>query len=570
MLLELSIENFILIDNITITFGKGLNVITGETGAGKSIIIDAVNIVIGEKASKDYIKQGKDKAIIQAVFDISSINLKTILDENGISYEENLLIFSREIHDTGRSLARINGRIVPLSTIKEISKYIIDIHGQHEHQSLLYSENHLNMIDLYGAESIKKILLKVKESYNRIIEIEKELKSLHFDDRERERRIDLLKFQIDEIDSCSLRVGEDEELSKNYKLLKNSKEIYSTVHRVYEMISPSFNNDLTISSIISKLIGEFQNIANLDDKLNLFYNELQDIDYRLQDLGTDLRHYKDEITFDPKLLKEIEIRIDTINNLKRKYGNSIENILNYRDELYRELQEIENSAERVNILKKELNKYKKEYYHYSEILSVERKKFAKKFEKEIIQELNDLNLEKTKFKVNITQNLDIDGNIVISRYGIDKIEFLISTNPGEPLKPLSKVASGGEISRIMLAMKVLLAEIDNIPILIFDEIDTGISGKTANIVGEKLALISDTHQTICVTHLPQIAVMANYHLFIEKTLYKNKTITNIRILNYEERIEEISRLIGGNIITKLTIDNAKELLEIAEKNRLNK
>lgn len=567
MLLELNIENFILIENINIAFTKGLNVMSGETGAGKSIVIDAVNLVLGEKSNKEYVRTGKEKAVIQAVFDISSIDIKTLLDEYGIDCEDNILIFTREIYGTGRSLGRINGRLVQLSLMKKIGKMLIDIHGQHEHQSLLYSENHLNMLDLYGNEELKGTLHKVKERYKKIKNIQNELKTLKGNDKEREREIDLLKFQIEEIDTCNLKSNEDVELDKEYKLLKNSEAIYSTISSIYEMVSPNMNENITISGLFSNILGDFEIVASLDEKLLNFFNELQDIHYRLQDISTDLRHYRENITFDPDMLLEIENRLDTINNLKRKYGNTIEEIFNYRRDLSEKLETLINSTDKINKLNADLKKLKEEYLNFSNELSTNRKRIGKEFERKILQELKYLNLDKAKFKVNIEQNLDKDSNIILAKDGLDKIEFLISTNPGEPLKPLSKVASGGEISRIMLAMKVILAKIDNIPTLIFDEIDTGISGKTANVVGEKLFQISDTHQTICISHLPQICVMGDNHLFIEKTLLNDQTITSIKTLGLNERINEISRLIGGNVITDLTEKNAKEMLELAEKTK---
>lgn len=569
MLLRLNIENFVLIENINIDFSEGLNVISGETGAGKSIVIDALNLALGGKSSKNYVRTGKDKAVIQAVFDINGIQIKELLSEYGIECDDNILILTREIFGTGRSISRINGRIVQMAFVKKISKLLIDIHGQHEHQSLLYSENHLDMLDLYGNKGIKEIKSKVREKYFELKDIEKKLNSLNNDERERERRIDLLKFQVEEIDSCNLKENEDTEIAKEYELLKNSEQIYTIINNSHDMISTGISDEYSVIGILSNILGDLNKISDFSDELLTFHNELQDIFYRLQDMATDMRHYNENITFDSERLVEIEKRLDTINNLKRKYGNTIEEIFKYRAELAEELEELEDSANRIKILNEQIDVCKKEYLELSNILSLYRKKIAKDFEKKIIKELKDLNFDKAQFKVNIVPNMDKENNLVFTRNGIDKIEFLISTNAGEPLKPLSNIASGGEISRIMLAMKVIFAKIDNIPTLIFDEIDTGISGKTANIVGEKLALVSNTHQTICITHLPQIAVMADNHLFIEKTTLKNQTITKINKLNEKERINEISRLIGGNKITDLTMKNAKEMIGLANKTKKN-
>ncbi|MCT4565263.1 MAG: DNA repair protein RecN [Maledivibacter sp.] len=569
MLLELNIENFVLIENVNINFTEGFNVLSGETGAGKSIVIDAISIALGGKSNKNYVRTGKQKAVIQIVFAFNDERLKRLLDEYGIDCEDNIIILNREIFGTGKSISRINGRIVQLAFAKKVAKMLIDIHGQHEHQSLLYTENHLHMLDLFGNEVLLKDLEMVKRKYNELKEIERKLESIDQNDKERERRIDLIKFQIEEIDSCNLKIGEDTDLSREFDLLKNSEEIFSIVHDSYDRISAGLNDNQSITSALSEILANFEKIANFDDAIMDFNKDLQDIFYRLQDIATDMRLYGENITYDSEALFEVEKRLDTINNLKRKYGNTIEEILEYREQLYNELKELEDSANTIKTLKGKIEIIKKEFIEISNRLSLQRKKIAKNFESKMIQELKDLNFENAEFKVSITPYLHKDNGLYFTKYGIDKVEFLISTNPGEPLKSLSKVASGGEMSRIMLAMKVILAKIDNIGTLIFDEIDTGISGKTANVVGEKIALISKTHQTICITHLPQIAVMADSHMFIEKIVSNNETKTLINKLDTKDRINEISRLIGGNQITELTLNHAKEMLNMADNIKKN-
>lgn len=567
MLLELNIENFVLIENVNINFTEGFNVLSGETGAGKSIIIDAIGLALGGKSNKNYVRTGNDKAIIQIVFAFESKELKRLLDEYGIDCEDNIIILNREVFGTGKSISRINGRIVQLSFAKKVAKMLIDIHGQHEHQSLLYTENHLHMLDMFGNEILFQNLTEVRKKYEEFKETESKLNSINQNDKERERRIDLIKFQIDEIDSCGLKIDEDIKLAKQYELLKNSETIFTIINESHEKISAGLNDEQSILGILSQILSEMSKISNLDEDILGFNNELQDISYRLQDITNDMRRYNENITYDSQLLLEVEKRLDTINDLKRKYGNTIDEILQYREELYRELEELEDSTNTIEILNKKLETLKSQYMELSSRLSVRRKDIAKKFQRKMMQELKDLNFEKTKFKVSVKSNFDKNNNLLITKFGTDKIEFLISTNPGEPLKSLAKVASGGEMSRIMLAMKVILAKIDNIPTLIFDEVDTGISGETANVVGEKIALISKTHQTICITHLPQIAVMADNHLFIEKQVSNTKTKTLIRKLDIKERISEISRLIGGYKITDLTLEHARELLDMAEKTK---
>lgn len=567
MLLELNIENFVLIENVNVNFTEGFNVLSGETGAGKSIIIDAIGLALGGKSSKNYVRTGKDKAVIQTVFTFEDEKLKTFLSEYGIDSEDNIIILNREIFGTGKSISRINGRIVQLSFAKKIAKLLIDIHGQHEHQSLLYIENHMHMLDMFGSEALLNNLAMVKQKYSEMKELERKLQSINQNDKERERRIDLIKFQIDEIDSCNLKVDEDDDLSKQFNLLQNSQNIFTIINESQEKISAGINDEQSILGILSGVMADFDKIADLDKEISNFNKELQDVFYRLQDLTSDMRRYSENIVFDAELLSEVEGRLDTINNLKRKYGNTIKEILDYRNTLSGELNELEDSTNRIMVLNQRIEACRKEYIELSDKLSIKRKNIAQKFETKMMKELKDLNFEKTQFKVSITPNLDSNNNLMLTKYGTDKVEFLISTNPGEPLKSLAKVASGGEISRIMLAMKVIFAKIDNIGTLIFDEIDTGISGETANVVGEKIALIAKTHQTICITHLPQIAVMADNHLFIEKVVAQNKTMTLIRKLDQRERINEISRLIGGNKITDLTLQHANELLTMADKTK---
>lgn len=567
MLLELNIENFVLIENVNVNFTEGFNVLSGETGAGKSIIIDAIGLALGGKSSKNYVRTGKDKAVIQTVFTFEDEKLKTFLSEYGIDSEDNIIILNREIFGTGKSISRINGRIVQLSFAKKIAKLLIDIHGQHEHQSLLYIENHMHMLDMFGSEALLNNLAMVKQKYSEMKELERKLQSINQNDKERERRIDLIKFQIDEIDSCNLKVDEDDDLSKQFNLLQNSQNIFTIINESQEKISAGINDEQSILGILSGVMADFDKIADLDKEISNFNKELQDVFYRLQDLTSDMRRYSENIVFDAELLSEVEGRLDTINNLKRKYGNTIKEILDYRNTLSGELNELEDSTNRIMVLNQRIEACRKEYIELSDKLSIKRKNIAQKFETKMMKELKDLNFEKTQFKVGITPNLDCNNNLMLTKYGTDKVEFLISTNPGEPLKSLAKVASGGEISRIMLAMKVIFAKIDNIGTLIFDEIDTGISGETANVVGEKIALIAKTHQTICITHLPQIAVMADNHLFIEKVVAQNKTMTLIRKLDQRERINEISRLIGGNKITDLTLQHANELLTMADKTK---
>lgn len=565
MLFELMIEDFALIEKLNVNFHQGLNILTGETGAGKSIIIDAVNLAIGERADKGLIRTGKDKALIQVVFYSKNPKVMEILQSNGINYyEDGLIILTREIYSSGRSSSRINDKLVTATLIKEISKYLIDIHGQHSHQSLLYSENHIDIVDMFEGEEIFKLLKIYQKKYSEFKEIKEKIKVLSESDSEKERKKDMLIFQINEIDEANLTINEDENLFSQQKILANSEKIYHTMASAYESLNNGMNNT-SITDSLANIVGDFSHINGFDNKINDIYEVLQDILYRLQDIATDIRNYRDNVEFEPSLLEEIEKRLDQLNKLKRKYGNSIEEILDYREKISNELEEIESSQNRIDELSKSLVKLEKELLQLSKNLSAKRKKVAKYLEKKMNNELNTLNMGKATFKIDIKPHQSKDGNISFTQKGIDKVEFLISTNAGEPLKPLIKIVSGGEMSRIMLAIKTILANTDNIPTIIFDEIDSGISGRTANTVGEKLAIISQSHQVLCITHLPQIASMADIHFFIEKITKQKTTITKIYEIEQKDRITELARLLGGINITDLTYQHAKETLVLADK-----
>ncbi|MEW9123614.1 MAG: DNA repair protein RecN, partial [Thermotaleaceae bacterium] len=495
MLLELAIQNFALIDKLTIRFTEGLNILTGETGAGKSIIIDAVNMAIGERADKSFVRTGSDKAMIQIVFLSNNPNLESLLLNQGIDMEdENTLILTREIYSNGRSVCRINDRVVTVSTMKEISKFLIDIHGQHEHQSLLYSENHLEILDSFGEKDIWDIRKFISKKYESLRELKEKLASLWGNELERERKVDLLTFQINEIDKCQLKKDEFTQLISEQTLLSNSEKIYRAIAKSYEVIYNGTERYPSILDGLGSIVSEIEGIKDYDQAIHDIFLVLQDCQYRIEDVSRDIRNYREQIVFDPQALDQIEKRLDQINDLKRKYGKDIEEILSYRQRIYNELEEIRNSHVIVQELNKQIDSLDKELTDLSIALSTKRKAIGKKLEKRITEELMSLNMDKVIFHIQFTENHDKYGKLLFTSKGIDKIEFLISTNAGEPPKPLSKIVSGGEMSRIMLALKAILAKNDDIPTLIFDEIDTGISGRTANTVGEKLAVISQTHQ----------------------------------------------------------------------------
>ena len=565
MLLELEVRDFALIDQISIDFHNGLNILTGETGAGKSIIIDAVNMAIGERADRNFVRSGSNKATIQAIFSIANIkDLDEILQKYGIEIDdERILIVTREIYASGRSVSRINGIAVNQRILKLITENLIDIHGQHEHQSLLNSAFHIELLDAYGGKEIQEILILLWERYDRYLSLQNQLKSFLGNERERERNIDLLKFQINEIDNANLHKGEEEELNQRRIILSNSEKIYSILGSIYEEFYQG-NLSYSLLDTVSKNIKALKTISDFDEKLLYFYTVLEEVQYKIEDIIREVGNYKDNIDFQPNMLNEIEERLDIINNLKRKYGNNIEEILFYRDKAQKELDNYIHREEKVKEIEKSIIQEKKELEVLSKSVNKLRKIAAKTFETKLIKVLEDLNMGKVFFAINIEELKDSNGQLKFSAKGIDKVEFMISTNVGEPLKPLSKIASGGEMSRIMLALKTILARIDNIPTLIFDEIDTGISGITAQIVGEKLYNIANNRQVICITHLPQIAAMADTHFLIEKKSEKNITKTNVKKLDKNKRLHELGRLLGGDI-TEITLKHAAEMIEIANK-----
>ena len=565
MLLELEVKDFALIDHLNIQFHKGLNILTGETGVGKSIIIDAVNMAIGERADREYVRSGAKKAVIQAIFSINNLKgLNVVLDKYQIDIDDDkLLIVSREIYSTGRSISRVNGVIVNQSILKSITEKLIDIHGQHQHQSLLNTEFHINVLDVYGGKQIEELLDLYYEEYENYILLRKELDNYNYDGMERERKIDLLKFQLEEIDSAKLQIGEEEVLNQQRSLLSNSEKIYTTLAGIYEDFYNS-NQQPSVLEKIAKGVKTLRGISTFDTNLNHFYSIIEEIQYRIEDVTNDIRNYKERIDFNPQLLQEIEKRLDVIHGLKRKYGASIEEILIYREKIGLELDSCIHSEERILNIKNQLKATKEKLQKTAVRINQLRVETAKFFEAELVNILSELNMKKVSFSILVTQQKDHNGELKLTPNGSDKVEFMISTNIGEPLKPLCKIVSGGEVSRIMLALKTILAELDNIPVLIFDEIDTGISGITAQIVAEKLHHISKSHQVICITHLPQIASMAGVHFMIDKESEDDMTKTIVKELDWNNRLFELGRLLGGDV-TEITLKHAEEMINKAHK-----
>lgn len=557
MLMELHIRNFALIDSLDLEFYNGLNILTGETGAGKSIIIDSVNFILGEKQTKDIIRTGQTTAFAEAVF-CTNNNEKVLqlLLENGIEAED-LLIISREINQNGRSISRINGRTVTVGYLRLLSSALIDIHGQHEHQSLLNEGSHILILDSFCPEEFMVLKKEYDIKFNRIKEIDNELEKLRSDEQLKLRRLDLLNFQIQEIRDAKLIAGEDDELKKRKDILINSEKIFNSLNLCYKNLYEDEEKDSAYDGIGAS-INALDTIEKYDEELRKINGSLNDIFYKLEDVISSIRSFKDSIEFDEHELEEIEFRLDLINKLKRKYGNSIEVILNYYNDIIKELDLIEKSDEFIEKLTKERQIIFDEIICLGRKISQIRINTAKILTKQIEDELKYLGMVKAVFLIEVTET-----NTFLES-GMNLVSFKISANPGEPPKSLVKVASGGEMSRIMLAIKGVIANVDNIPTLIFDEIDTGISGRTAQAVAEKMSLISRKHQLLCVTHLPQIAAMADNHFKIEKIVKDGKTSTIVKKMEEEERIEELSRMLSGAVVTELTKEHSKEMIKLAK------
>jgi len=559
MLSELNIKNFALIDELNIELKPGFSVLTGETGAGKSIILDALDILMGARAYKEVIRTNESSAYIEALFyPDQKQELDEILSENGISPEDEMLLISREINEDGRNKGRINGQLVTVSLIQEIAPYLVDIHGQHEQQSLLNEDTHLMILDQYIKNDIKDLKREVKDYFSEIKAVKNKLSNLDIDEQSRARKIDLYQFQIDEITKANLEVGEDDRLFKKYKKLSNLEDIYALCGEIDSLINAEDYNQSGMMDKVGHYMKNLEEYTEYDDSLADFHQSLKNIYYELEELSFRLDDYISSTEFDKNELKKVEERLDLINRLKRKYGDSIEEILEYKDDLKEKLSELKNQEQIIDELENKLSKLKNQYDKKAKELSDIRKEAAEKFEADLKDELKDLAMEKARLKVQFAKAKR-------TAEGIDDVKFLISTNPGEDLKPLSRIISGGELSRIMLAFKNIMADIDRVETLVFDEVDKGIGGKTAQKLAEKLYRISSKRQVICVSHLPQVASMGDNHYYINKeTTEKKKTVTNIQQLNKKETIEELARMLGGVKLTDTTKSHAREMLKMAK------
>jgi DNA repair protein RecN (Recombination protein N) len=567
MLKKLNIQNIAIIDNVNIDFENGFNILTGETGAGKSIIIDSLNAILGERTSKDLIRTGTDKAFIEAFFLVDNDYFFDLFEEFGVEKQDDgTLILQREFSISGKNTCRINGRLVTVSVLKFFGSRLVDVHGQHDNVSLLHTEKHIELLDSFSGNKLKDL----KEEYLELLDSYKKIKlrisELKANPAERERRMDILNFQIEEITKAELKPNEDIELSHQRTIMNNAEKIQNVLNSLNNSLYDGSRDNKPCYDIIKTCIKDVSGISQLNSSFEEISGKLEEMSYLIEDITEIARKVQGDIDYTPEILEAVDERIDTITRLKKKYGNTISEILQYNKKLSFELEELINSEAFAEGLIQQMEQLSEKLYKLACELNGERQKAAKVLEEKITSELFDLEIKNAAFKVQIDfDNSLYDGLKNFNKNGLCKVEFLISTNAGEPLKPLSKIASGGEMSRIMLAIKSILAKIDKTQTLIFDEIDTGISGKAAQKVGTKLSCLSIEHQVICITHLPQIASLADAHYLIEKTLNKDSTYTQVLRLGGDSLHREIARIIGGDNISDITLKHAAEMLESASK-----
>ena len=552
MLQNLHVKNLALIKETEVEFKEGLNILSGETGAGKSIIIGSINLALGEKVQKEMLRDSAESALVELIFSVEDEATRNALGALEIEMEDDTVILSRKITG-GRAIGRINGEAVSASKMREVAALLIDIHGQHEHQSLLSKRKHLEILDLFAREALSGYKEKLSACFREYRKLLEELEHSDSDTEERARELSFLEFEVNEIEDANLSVGEDETLEEQFRKYSNGKKILDAIFAAYAATS---EDDESASERVSRALRELGSVSQYDKRVEEIEQQLIEIDNLLSDFNREAAAYLSEEEFDDETYYEIEKRLDLINHLKSKYGNSIEDILKAYEDKCKRIAVLKDYDEYLNQLLNKINKKKKELKEISDQVSEIRKDQSVKLTDAIKDALMDLNFLEVRFTMEFR---DID----FTENGTDEVEFMISTNPGEPLKPLGKVASGGELSRIMLAIKTVLAENDHIETLIFDEIDSGISGRTAQMVSEKMNELGRSHQIICITHLPQIAAMADEHFLIEKSVENETTVSRIHELSEEESVQELARMLGGVEITDKVVENAREMKKMA-------
>lgn len=562
MLLNLHVKNLAIIDEIEVEFSEGLNVLTGETGAGKSIIIGSINIALGGKVSKDIIRTGTEFALVELTFLAEDSEQINSLEKLGITLEEDVVVISRKITKC-RTINRVNGETVSVSMLKSIADILIDIHGQNEQQSLLYKNKHMEIVDRYAAEKMCGRDMEFSEMYRQYKDMLVKYSEKEMSEEERLREVSFIRYELEQIEQAHLVKGEEEKLQERYRYLSNANEIKSGINEVYSLVEDSYGDSQSVSQMLGRSSHILAKISGYDERLNELARQIADIDELIMDFNRDLQEYASDMDENGEEFAEVETRLDLVRTIKSKYGATTELVENYAKDLENKLEKYEAYEEYRANLEKKIEIYKIKLEKLGESISKIRKKCSAELEKRITDALIDLNFLQVKFEIAVRELDEFNSK------GKDEVEFMISTNPGEDLKPIGQAASGGELSRIMLAIKAVLAEHDSIGTLIFDEIDVGISGRTAQKVAEKMAFIGHSHQVICISHLAQIAAMADHNYLIEKNNLLNKTSTVIRQLEGDEIVEEIARILGGAKITDAVLESAREMKQLADIEKIN-
>ncbi|MGK4046313.1 DNA repair protein RecN [Ligilactobacillus salivarius] len=555
MLQELSIRDFAIIDEIQISFQPKMTVLTGETGAGKSIIIDALGLLAGGRGSTEFIRKGEKKAVIQGLFTLpKEANTYSILEEYGIDSEDGQIILQRDLYRGGRNICRINGMMVNLATLRKIGETLIDIHGQNEHQELMRPENHIDLLDEYDKKT-SQLRNQYQVVYQNYRKLKLSMEKKEADEKAWAQRLDMLNFQVKEIEEADLKINEEDELVEEKNKLDNFQAIHDALELSYQILS---GEKIDVVGNLGNAMNELSDVSDLSENLQEINTKISDAFYSLEDVARDISDELDSMEWNGERLNEIEERLELIHQLKRKYGDTIEDILHYHSRIEKELREMENAEQNSEKQERQLSEALEKVKELAIKLSKQRKKSAKKLEKMIHEQLSALYMDKAVFEVKFLNNSKLYSK------GIDKVEFYIQTNPGEEMGPLAKIASGGELSRIMLALKTIFSQKMGVTSIIFDEVDTGVSGRVAQAIAEKISQISNNSQVLCITHLPQVAAIADNHYYISKSVNDGRTETSLKELDEKQKIREIARMLSGSEITELTLKHAEELIKMSK------
>ena len=558
MLVELTIKNIALIESLRIEFAQGFNVLTGETGAGKSIVVDSINLALGGRADREMIRTGAERGMVQALFDVSgNPRAQAVLQELDIESDDGLIAIRRELSRSGRNICRVCDVVVPLATLKQLTATLMDIHGQHEHQALMNPAKHLDFLDAFGGEAHAAAREKVAALYAGRSHIAAELKRLMNDVSERERLVDVLTFQVQEISAAKLKPGEEQKLEKKLSVLENAEKIRQSVEGAYNLVYQGDGRAPSAQEALLQSADAMDRIGPLNERYAALAGRLRELYYGAQDVGYELQALLDDLDFEPDLLDKVAARLDTIKKLERKYGATVEEVIEFGAQAADRLNGIKGSDASMSALKKRYKEADNALRDACAELTAIRRASAAQLSERICQQLKDLGMGKTRFEVRVEPLAKPTAT------GMDGVEFMISPNPGEPLRPLASIASGGEISRVMLALKAISVDSEGVDAMIFDEIDTGVSGRMAQVVGEKMCLIAKTRQVLSVTHLPQIAALGDTHFLVEKVAGKDRTDTHVRLLDEEGRVRELSRLVGGAEDSESSLSHGAHMLKEA-------